>query len=63
MYKDGERRVQYIAGKTTAFTLKEYKKELDVAYQAIVLDLLPYEDRSDSGDELDEIDKRILHFL
>ena len=60
--KDGER-VQYIPGTTTPFTLKEYKKDLGVAYQAIVLYLLPYEDRSDSGDELDETDKRLPHFL
>ena len=53
VYKDGER-VQYIPGTTIPFTLKEYKKDLGVAYQAIVLYLPPYEDRSDSRDELDE---------
>ena len=62
VYKDGER-VQYIPGTTTPFILKEYQKDLDVAYQAMVLYLLPYEDKSGSGDELDEIDKRPPHFL
>ena len=62
VYKDRER-VQYIPRTTIPFTLKEYKRDLGVAYQAIVLYLLPYEDRSDSGDELDEIDKRLSHFL
>ena len=36
VYKDGER-VQYIPGTTTPFTLKEYKKDLGVTYQSIVL--------------------------
>ena len=39
------------------------KNHLLVAYQAIALYLLPYEDRSDSGNKLDEIDKRLPHFL
>ena len=62
VYKDDER-VQYIPGTTTPFTLREYKKDLGVAYQAIVFYLLSYEDRSDSGDELGETDKRLPHFL
>lgn len=62
MYKDGES-VQYIPEITTPFTLKEYKKDLGVAFQAIIIYLLPYEDRSDIGDEFDEIDKRLTHFL
>ena len=62
VHKDGER-VQYIPGTTTPFILKEYQKDLGVAYQAIVLYLLPYQDKSGSGGELDEIDKRSPHFL
>ena len=62
VYKDGER-VQYIPGTTTTFILKEYKKDLGVAYQAIILYSLPYKDRSDSRVELDEIDKRLPYFL
>ena len=54
VHKDVERGAIYI---TTPFTLKEYKKDLDVVYQTIALYFLPFENRSDNEDELDETDK------
>lgn len=53
-YKDGEQ-IRFIPGTRTPFTLKAYKEDLGVGYQAVGVYLLPYEvHASDDDNELSD---------